>query len=267
MGIHSEIVASDTQAGSIIQKRTDKQIIDCIRNRGVDGPVSKGMISAMRSRLEGEDFDRSVAAIARDPVKLFGLIAEYRRIGLEEVADTIESCYGPGSEAPITPSPRHDALAELASRPGRSESWNEVLASYHSALSAEKSFGASYKTFSEEGDKKSQELFDIKLNAFITLMMYPTPSLDALAIKLAIYAGDDGHEHCDVRLFQAQMAADAVRLARHTSHIDHLLPIVKAQIERAEEHLACWGEAEDHPEFRAVVSIYNDALHSELAHV
>lgn len=245
MGVHSEIVAGDLADGAIIKKRTDKEVVACIRERGVEGPVSKGMISAMRSRLEGEDFNSALAAIANDPVKLDKFLAECRRAGLEDFAEAVENRYGPGSEVPIEPHPKRDALAELASRSGETRTWGDVLDAYRKSVQADVEFHSADTESSKDAEQRFEAIADARSAAFVTVMMYPAPSLEALATKLAIYAGEDGHEFSDAPVFQAQLSADAARIAHKLSGARDPLAFITALIARVERSMQRGRECGD----------------------
>ncbi|MES2497101.1 MAG: hypothetical protein V4618_13385 [Pseudomonadota bacterium] len=93
------------------------------------------------------------------------------------------------------------------------QTWDEAYAAYRRAQAAQRQALAELP----QGEDVPDEVSSMDSEAFNNVMMIPAPTLDALAIKLALYAADDGHGLSGAAVFQARMAADGLALAHQLS--------------------------------------------------
>ncbi len=135
--------------------------------------------------------------------------------------------------------------------------WDEAYRAYRVAEAAEAE-AMRQRPFSDEDSTRASLA---RYSALKALIFVPAPSLDALAIKLAIYAGDDGHEYADARLMQFHMMADGIRLAQELAASPELAKVAAAEHERAMGwlQLECLDENE-RAEQTEIVAITKGAL-------
>ncbi|MFC0304419.1 hypothetical protein ACFSTI_29420 [Rhizorhabdus histidinilytica] len=123
------------------------------------------------------------------------------------------------------------ATAEQATAP---LAWEQAYETYQAARKS----GVEYSESGAYIDEIGGPLGLTRYEALKTLLATPAPSLDALAIKLAIFAGDDGHEYEAAGVMQAHIMADALRLAHESSASPEITRIAVAQHEKAVESLS-----------------------------
>lgn len=257
MNAQTKITASHAAIATADPSRhpSDAEVIAHIRERGVVGPVPPAMIEAMRDRLAGEDFERTISRIAQDPVMLFRLLAEYRRAGLDDVAATIEQIHGPGSE--VEPEPTVSRAVEaFRERSSGKVAWRDALKAYQSALAAQDEIYSQESYDEEEGNAISL----VTLGHLARLLMCPAPSLDAMTTKLAIYLAEEACELNDADLFRAQLTADAATMARKFSTGRTTRPVVVSELKQAERRLSRMCDEDGEEQRGIIVSILREAV-------
>jgi hypothetical protein len=105
--------------------------------------------------------------------------------------------------------------------------WWACCAAYKEKKAASLAY-AEGKTYE---DTQADGLHFQAMAAFDELMLWPAPTLEAVATKLAMFAAEAAHELKNGPVYQAQITADAVRLANRYEHVGRLPGELDEQIE------------------------------------